>query len=115
VSADRTRRSLLVLIACGTLVATAAADGPRLPSEVARDLSGLDGTRVTVVGTLGRVRTHISKRGERSYSFPVSDERAAVAVLASTRPACDAGARVIAHGIVDARSRRVDAATVQCP
>ena|SRR2546425_12992848 len=114
-SAGRLRRRVFIAVAFGALTSTVAADGPRVPSELARDLAGLDGVRVTVAGTLGEVRTHISKRGERSYSFRVADEHAAVVVLASTRPACAPGARVIAHGIVDGRSRRLDATTVHCP
>ena len=111
----RTGRRVLIAVACMALTAAAGADTPVLPSELARNIAGLDGQRVTVAGTLGQVRTHISKKGDRSYSFPVSDEHAAVAVLTPTPPACRRGARVIAQGIVDGRARRLDARTVACP
>ena len=114
-SLARTGRRVLIAVVCGALTTAAGADAPVLPSELARNITGLDGQRVTVAGTLGRVRTHISKKGERSYSFPVSDEHAAVAVLTPTPPACRQGARVIAQGIVDGRARRLDARTVACP
>ena len=105
-------RCVLLALACGTLTAAAGADTPVVPSELARNIAHLDGQRVTVAGTLGQVRRHISKKGDRAYSFPISDEHAAVAVLTSTPPACRAGARVIAQGIVDGRARRLDARTV---
>jgi len=105
-------RCVLLALACGTLTAAAGADTPVVPSELARNIAHLDGQRVTVEGTLGQVRRHISKKGDRAYSFPISDEHAAVAVLTSTPPACRAGARVIAQGIVDGRARRLDARTV---
>ena len=113
-SLARTGRRVLIAVACGTLTAAAGAD-PVLPSELARNIARLDGQRVTVAGTLGQVRRHISKKGDRAYSFPISDEHAAVAVLTPTPPACRQGARVIAQGIVDGRARRLDARTVACP
>jgi len=114
-SLGRAGRRALIAVACGALVGAAGADTPVLPSELARNITGLDGQRVTVAGTLGRVRTHISRKGDRSYSFPVSDEHAADAVLTPTPPACRQGARVIAQGVVDGRARRLDARTVACP
>ena len=114
-SLARPGRCLLIVVACGALTAAAGADTPVLPSELARNIARLDGQRVTVAGRLGQVRTHISKKGDRAYSFPVSDEHAAVAVLTPTPPACRQGVRVIAQGIVDARARRLDARTVACP
>jgi len=110
------RLALVALaLACGMAGATAGADAPVPPSDLVRDFAGLDGKHVAVAGTIGQIRTHVSKRGERAYSFSVSDERAAVAVLTSSPPACRPGARVIAHGIVDGRSRRIDATVVSCP
>ena len=114
-SLARTGRRVLIAVVCGALTTAAGADAPVLPSELARNIASMDGQRVTVAGTLGQVRRHISKKGDRAYSFPISDEHAAVAVLTPTPPACRQGARVIAQGIVDGRARRLDARTVACP
>jgi hypothetical protein len=111
----RARRSTVVVAMCAALAAAAGAETIVPPSDLLRDIKSLDGKHVTVAGTLGRVRTHISKRGDRSYSFRVSDDHATVAVLSTTPPACHQGARVVAQGIVDGRAGRVDATSVSCP
>ncbi len=77
-------------------------------------LAGLDKMQVTVAGKLGQVHAHLSKKGERSYSFSLSDDANAVTVLARTRPACAPGTRVEVDGIVDRLSRRIDASRVSC-
>jgi hypothetical protein len=105
----------VVVAALWASVMPAAAETSTGLADLARDIRRFDGKQVTVAGTLGKTRTHVSKRGERSYSFLVWGEGGAVAVLTSTPPACRPGARVTAHGIVDGRARRVDATTVLCP
>ncbi len=105
---------VLVVLVCAALTPAAHAE-PAVPlPELARDLRAFDGQRVTVEGTFSQVRTHISKKGVRSYSFRVSQAGSAIAVLMSTPPGCRPGSRVTAQGIVDGRARRVDATSVTC-
>ena len=106
----------LALVLASALPAGAGADVAREPSAITSDLKSLDGKRLTLTGTFGRARTHFSKKGERSYSFRISDSTGAtIVVLTPTPPACRAGAHVVAEGIFDARARRLDAMSVACP
>ena len=103
-----------LLVTAATALAVAAGEAPVTPSEIVRQLADLDGAHVTVTGTLGQVRTHVSKKGERSYSFSLSDDTQAVTVLTRARPGCRPGGQVVVEGIVDRLSRRIDASLVSC-
>jgi len=81
--------------------------------DIVRESTRLEGASVTVLGTLTDARTHLSKRGERQYSFQLNDRGRAIAVVSVSPPGCPEQSRVAVTGIVQ-RPLRLDATRVVC-
>jgi hypothetical protein len=86
---------------------------PMSIEELLRDNAQLQGTSVTVLGTLRDVRAHLSKHGERRYSFELNDRGHSITVVAPSPPDCSVPSRVAVTGIVQ-RPLRLDALHVVC-
>jgi len=103
----------LVFVLLGTSVGAAVAGETRV-DELLRDPSHFDGRTLVVRGTLTRLQTHTSRKGDRYYTFRLSDNVKEVLVLMNGRPTCKTGAMVTVRGRFEHASNRVDAIAVTC-
>ena len=83
-------------------------------SELLDKPSNFDGRPVALQGTFGRARAHITRKGNRYYTFQLAQQGREVLVVVQDRPSCKVGALVRVKGRFDAPEKRVDAATVTC-
>ncbi len=73
-----------------------------------------DGRLVTLQGRLARLQASVTRKGNRVYSFQLSQGGREILVAVPDRPACEVGAFVRVSGRFDGSVRRVDAAAVTC-
>ena len=67
-------------------------------ASVLSDPARFDEQRVTVRGTLTDLKAQRSRKGNRFYSFTLSDGGHAVPIVVSKRPGCPAGSFVSVEG-----------------
>jgi hypothetical protein len=73
-----------------------------------------DGRLVMLQGRLARLQASVTRKGNRVYSFQLSQGGREILVAVPDRPACEVGALVRVSGRFDGSVRRVDAAAVTC-
>ena len=103
----------LVFVLLGTSFGAAVAGETRV-DELLRDPSRFDGRTLVVRGTLTKLQTHTSRKGDRYYTFRLSDDAKEVLVLMNGRPTCKKGTMVTVRGRFEHASNRVDANAVTC-
>jgi hypothetical protein len=82
--------------------------------ELLDNASSFDGRPVALEGTFGRLQAHVTRKGNRHYTFQLGQDGRDVLVAVQDRPSCDVGALVRVKGRFDGPNKRVDAATVTC-
>jgi hypothetical protein len=82
--------------------------------ELLDDPSNFDGRPVAIQGTFGRLQTHVTRKGNRYYTFQLVQRERDVLVAVQDRPACSVGALVRVQGRFDGPKKRVDATMVTC-
>jgi hypothetical protein len=82
--------------------------------ELLDDPSNFDGRPVGLQGTFGRLEAHVTRKGNRYYTFQLIQRRREVLVAVQEKPACSVGALVRVQGRFDGSTKRIDAATVTC-
>jgi hypothetical protein len=109
------RSTVAGLIALATLgVGGGAAAGETRLEEVLQDPSRFDGRSVVLRGTLTRLQSHVSRKGNRYYTFALTEGGRDILVLAQARPDCKEGAIISVHGQFDRATKRIDAKAVEC-
>jgi len=76
--------------------------------------SSFDGRPVALEGTFGRLQAHVTRKGNRHYTFELGQDGRDVLVAVQDRPFCTVGALVRVQGRFDGPRKRVDATTVTC-
>jgi len=103
----------LVLALLGASFDTGVAGETRV-DELLRDPLRFQGRTLVLRGTVTKLQTHTSRKGDRYYSFHLSDDAKEVLVLMNGRPTCKTGTMVTVHGRLEQVSKRVDATAVSC-
>lgn len=83
-------------------------------SQILDDPASFDGQSVVLEGTLTKLQTHLSRKGDRYYSFRLSDGGRHLFVVAQGRPECGQGMPVTIEGRFERATKRVDATAVRC-
>lgn len=84
------------------------------PSEILSDPARFDGQRVTVTGTVTKLRTYVSRRGAPYYIFHLSDNARTIPVVAVGPAACQGGASAKVEGQFVRVPGHIDATMVAC-
>jgi len=82
--------------------------------ELLDNPSSFDGRPVALEGTFGRLQAHVTRKGNRYYTFQLGQDGRDVMVAVQDRPSCTVGALARVQGRFDGFTRRVDATTVTC-
>jgi len=107
---------LLMPFACAMLATCfeISRGGETRLGELLQDPSRFDGRTVVLHGTVIRLQPHTSRKGDRYYTFILSDDGKEVLVLMNGRPTGKTGTMVTVRGRFDHPSKRVDAVSVIC-
>jgi hypothetical protein len=110
------RAALLLSLVFAVLGASvdAAGGGETRVGELLQAPSRFDGRTLVLRGTLNKLQTHTSRKGDRYYTFRLSDDAKEVLVLMNGRPTCKTGTMVTVRGRFEHASNRVDATAVTC-
>ena len=65
-------------------------------------------------GTLTKLQTHTSRKGDRYYTFRLTEGLREILVLVNGRPMCHEETTVTVRGRFEAATKRVDATEVAC-
>ena len=104
---------LLSIVVLVTAVENGHAGELRL-GEVLDNPSSFDGRPVALQGTFGKLQPHVTRKGNRYYTFELGQDGRDVLVAVQDRPSCTVGALVRVKGRFDGLTKRVDATTVTC-
>jgi hypothetical protein len=104
---------LLGMSVLGAAVERGHADDMRL-GELLDNSASFDGRPVVLQGTFGRLEAHVTRKGNRYYTFQLVQRERDVLVAIQDRPSCTVGALVRVKGRFDGPKKRVDATTVTC-
>jgi YcxB-like protein len=105
---------LVAVVGAGVLMAVAGHAGEVPLRELLDHPSNFDGRSVALQGRLGRLQTHVTRKGNRYYTFELAQQGRDVLVAIQDRPSCGAGVVVRVKGRFDAPKKRVDATAVTC-
>jgi hypothetical protein len=82
--------------------------------ELLDNSSNFDGRSVALQGTFARLEAHVTRKGNRYYTFQLGQDGRDVLVAVQDRPSCAVGALARVQGRFDGLTRHVDATTVTC-
>ncbi len=89
------------------------AEGVRV-GELLDNSSSFDGRSLTLRGTFARLQTHITRKGNRYYTFELVQNERGVLVVIQDRPPCHVGALVHVKGRFNGLNKHLDATEVTC-